>query len=70
MPKLIGKRFQSQYPLKISLDRVQFIFEQLPDSAAAGASGCAYATIKVFPLSNGNLMYVGGQASRPMLLAE
>ena len=35
MPKLIGKRFQSQYPLKISLDWVQFIFEQLPDSAAA-----------------------------------
>ena len=40
--------------LEIPLDRVQFILEQLPDSAAAGASGWTYAAIKAISLSNGD----------------
>ena len=40
-------------PLEIPLDLVQFTLEQLPDSAAAGASGWTYAAIKAISLSNG-----------------
>ena len=45
----LGRRLQI-----LPLDGVQFILEQLPDSAAAGSSGWTYAATKAISLSNGD----------------